>query len=40
MGEIDPSTDLHGTAEYRRNLVRVLTVRCLGEAFDRAKRGG
>jgi CO/xanthine dehydrogenase FAD-binding subunit len=39
MSEIDPSTDLHGTAEYRRNLVRVLTVRCLTEAFERAKRG-
>lgn len=38
--EIDPATDLHGTAEYRRNLVRVLTIRCLTEAFDRAKRGG
>jgi len=40
MDEIDPATDLHGTADYRRNLVRVLTVRCLDEAFERAKRGG
>jgi len=40
QSEIDPATDLHGTAEYRRNLVRVLTIRCLSEAFDRAKRGG
>ena len=40
LEEIDPSTDLHGTAGYRRNLIRVLTVRCLTEAFDRAKRGG
>jgi aerobic carbon-monoxide dehydrogenase medium subunit len=40
QSEIDPSTDLHGTADYRRNLVSVLTIRCLTEAFDRAKRGG
>ncbi len=40
LSEIDPATDLHATADYRRNLIRVLTVRCLTEAFERAKRGG
>jgi CO/xanthine dehydrogenase FAD-binding subunit len=38
--EIDPATDLHATADYRRNLIRVLVVRSLTEAFARAKRGG
>lgn len=38
--EADPATDLHATADYRRSLVRVLVVRSLTEAFDRAKRGG
>ena len=38
--EIDPATDLHATADYRRNLIRVLVVRSLTEAFERAKRGG
>ena len=38
--EIDPATDLHATAEYRKNLVGVLVNRSLTEAFDRAKRGG
>lgn len=38
--EIDPGTDMHGTAEYRRHLVKVLITRALTEAFDRAKRGG
>jgi len=38
--EIDPATDLHATADYRRNLIRVLVVRCLTEVFERAKRGG
>jgi aerobic carbon-monoxide dehydrogenase medium subunit len=35
--EVDPGTDLHGTAEYRRHLVNVLVGRSLTEAFDRAK---
>ncbi|MEI8131230.1 MAG: xanthine dehydrogenase family protein subunit M [Leptolinea sp.] len=38
--EIDPATDLHATADYRRNLIRVLVARSLAEAFGRAKKGG
>jgi len=38
--EADPATDLHATADYRRSLVRVLVVRSLTEAFERAKQGG
>jgi CO/xanthine dehydrogenase FAD-binding subunit len=38
--EIDPATDLHATADYRRNLIRVLVTRSLTEAFGRAKNGG
>lgn len=38
--EIDPATDLHATADYRRSITRVLIVRSLTEAFNRAKRGG
>ncbi len=38
--EIDPGTDIHATAAYRRNLVRVLVKRALTEAFDVAKRRG
>jgi len=39
-GEIDPATDLHASADYRRSITRVLIVRCLTEAFERAKNGG
>jgi CO/xanthine dehydrogenase FAD-binding subunit len=39
QSEIDPSTDLNGTAEYRRDLIRVLVPRSLAVAFDRAKKG-
>jgi CO/xanthine dehydrogenase FAD-binding subunit len=35
--EVDPGTDIHGTAEYRRHLVKVLVRRGLTEAFERAK---
>lgn len=35
--EIDPATDLHATADYRRSITRVLIVRSLTEAFERAK---
>ncbi len=38
--EIDPATDLHATADYRRSITRVLVVRSLTEAFERAKKGG
>lgn len=38
--EIDPATDLHGTAEYRRSITRVLVIRSLTEAFARAEKGG
>jgi aerobic carbon-monoxide dehydrogenase medium subunit len=34
--EIDPGTDLHATADYRRHLVRVLVARSLTEAYARA----
>ena len=36
--ECDPGTDLHGTAEYRRQLVQVLVTRSLTEAVQRAKK--
>jgi CO/xanthine dehydrogenase FAD-binding subunit len=35
--EIDPATDLHATADYRRSITRVLVARSLTEAFERAK---
>ncbi len=35
--EVDPGTDLHGTAEYRKNLVNVLVGRSLTEAFARVR---
>jgi CO/xanthine dehydrogenase FAD-binding subunit len=36
--EIDPGTDIHATAEYRRHLVRVLVRRSLSTAFERAAK--
>ncbi len=39
QSEIDPATDLNGTAEYRRDLIRTLVPRSLAASFDRAKKG-
>jgi carbon-monoxide dehydrogenase medium subunit len=36
----DPSADLRGSVEYKRDLVRVLTGRALRKAIERAQRGG
>jgi aerobic carbon-monoxide dehydrogenase medium subunit len=39
--EIDPGTDIHATAEYRKSVAAVLIQRALSEAFASAlKRGG
>jgi len=35
--EVSPGTDIHGTADYRRQLVEVLVNRSLSRAFDQAK---
>ena len=35
--EIDPSGDIHASAEYKRHLARVLTRRALKLAFERAR---
>ena len=35
--EIDPGSDIHASAEYRRHLARVLARRALTQAFERAK---
>jgi aerobic carbon-monoxide dehydrogenase medium subunit len=35
--DIDPASDIHATAEFRRHLAKVLTRRALDEAFLRAK---
>ncbi|HZQ09793.1 MAG TPA: xanthine dehydrogenase family protein subunit M [Anaerolineae bacterium] len=35
--DCDPSADLRGSVEYKRNLVRVLTMRALQKAVERAK---
>jgi carbon-monoxide dehydrogenase medium subunit len=37
--EIDPGSDIHATAEFRRHLSRVLTCRALEEAYQRAQAG-
>ena len=36
--DIDPPSDIHASAAYRRQLVAVLTRRALGRAFERAGR--
>jgi carbon-monoxide dehydrogenase medium subunit len=41
LEHLDPADDLHATAAYRRQLVRVLTARVLRTAYDDAvSRGG
>jgi len=37
--EIDPGSDIHATADFRRHLANVLTRRALEEAYRRAKDG-
>lgn len=37
--EIDPGSDIHASAEFRRHLANVLTRRALEEAVQRAKGG-
>lgn len=34
--DVDPSSDIHASADYRRHLVKVLTRRVLEQAFERA----
>ncbi len=36
----EPTTDLHGPAEYKRSMVRTLTARALRLAVQRAEAGG
>jgi len=35
----DPSADLRGSVEYKKDLVRVLTARALRKAIERAQKG-
>lgn len=34
--DIDPGSDIHASAEYRRHLAKILTQRALSQAFERA----
>jgi carbon-monoxide dehydrogenase medium subunit len=36
----DPSSDIRGTAEYKRDLVRLLVTRAIRLAYGRARKGG
>jgi carbon-monoxide dehydrogenase medium subunit len=36
---IDPQDDIHATAEYRRHIAGVLTVRAIQQAFARVQEG-
>ena len=38
--EIDPATDLHGSADYKRDVTKALIVRSLTTAFERAQKEG
>ena len=38
--DIDPGSDIHATAEYRRHLVGVLSRRALQKAYERARGEG
>jgi carbon-monoxide dehydrogenase medium subunit len=35
--ESNPESDEHGSADYKRNMVRVLTQRALADAVERAR---
>jgi CO/xanthine dehydrogenase FAD-binding subunit len=35
--DIDPGSDIHASADYRRHLAKVLAERTLAEAFERAR---
>jgi CO/xanthine dehydrogenase FAD-binding subunit len=35
--DVDPGSDIHASAEYRRHLAKVLARRALEQAFERAK---
>jgi carbon-monoxide dehydrogenase medium subunit len=37
--ECDPSSDLRGTADYKRDIIRVLTMRAIRKAAERARGG-
>jgi len=37
--EIDPGSDIHATADFRRHLAEVLTRRALEQAYQRARKG-
>jgi len=36
--QVEPHTDIHATAAYRRHVAGVLTVRALARAGERARR--
>lgn len=38
--DVDPSSDINASAEYRRHLVSVLSRRALAQAFERARGDG